>query len=75
MFLFSFIVEAERKALKFSLRYLQRAAERSGLKVIQAFSAGMSVPNKMPAALIPLVKHLEFRQPLGMTNFIIAEKI
>jgi ubiquinone/menaquinone biosynthesis C-methylase UbiE len=74
MFLFSYIVKEERKALKFSLKYLKRVSEKNGLRIIKAFSCGMIVPNKMPSFFIPLVKRLNFRQPLGMTNFIIAEK-
>ncbi len=75
MFLFSFLVKEERKALKFSLRYLKKVTEKNGLRVIKAFSCGMMVPNKMPGFFIPLVKHLNFKQPFGMTNFVIAEKV
>ena len=74
MFLFSSIVKEERKALKFSPGYLQRVSERNGLRIIKVFSCGMMVPNKMPLFLLPLAKRLHFNQPLGMTNFIIAEK-
>jgi SAM-dependent methyltransferase len=74
MFLFSALVKEERKALKFSPGYLQKVSERNGLRVIKSFSCGMIVPNKMPLFLLPLAKRLHFNQPLGMTNFIIAEK-
>jgi SAM-dependent methyltransferase len=75
MFLFSLIIKEERKALKFSLRYLERIVGRNGLKIIAAFSCGMIVPNQMPSFLVPVVRHLNFKQPFGMTNFIIAEKV
>lgn len=74
MFLFSLIVKEERKALKFSLEYLRQTAKRNKLKIIDSFSSGMIVPNKMPIFLLPLAKLLNFKQPFGITNFIIAEK-
>ena len=74
MFLFSLIVKEERKALKFSLNYLKRAAELPGLKIISSFSYGMIVPNRTPKMLLPFMKLFNFRQPFGMTNFIISEK-
>ncbi|NIM14828.1 MAG: methyltransferase domain-containing protein [Candidatus Aminicenantes bacterium] len=74
MFLFSFIVKEERKALKFSPGYLRKVVEKNGLRIIDAFSRGMIVPNKMPSFLVPVVKRLNFKQPFGMTNFIIGEK-
>jgi SAM-dependent methyltransferase len=74
MFLFSYLVKEERKALKFSPGFLRKVTESNGLKIVDVFSMGMIVPNKMPGFLLPVVKHLNFKQPLGMTNFVIAEK-
>jgi len=74
MFLFSLAVAEERKALRFSPSYLERAAARCGLNVAACFSSGMIVPNRTPAFLLPLLGRLNFRQPLGLTNFVIAEK-
>ena len=74
MFLFSSLVREERKALKFSLSYLADIVRRNGLCVITSFSYGMIVPNKTPTFFLPLVRLFNFKQPLGMTNFIIAEK-
>jgi len=74
MFLFSLIVKEERKALKFSLDYLKKEVEHAGLRVMDAFSLGMIVPNKTPAFLLPVVNRLNFKQPFGMTNFIVAGK-
>jgi ubiquinone/menaquinone biosynthesis C-methylase UbiE len=74
MFLFSLLVKEERQALKFSLRFLKKACTRNGLNLTAAFSLGMIVPNKMPAFLMPVARRLNFKQPFGMTNFIIAEK-
>jgi len=74
MFLFSLLVKEERKALKFSLSYLTNIVSENDLRIVISFSYGMIVPNKTPTLLLPLVKLFNFKQPLGMTNFIIAEK-
>lgn len=74
MFLFSALVKEERKALKFSLAYLRNTVSRNDLHIVAAFSYGMIIPNKTPTFLLPLVRLLNFKQPIGMTNFIIARK-
>lgn len=74
MFLFSLLVPEERKALRFSLRYLKGMVERNKLQIIASFSFGLSVPNRMPAFVAPLARLFDFKHPLGMTNFIIAAK-
>lgn len=74
MFLFSALVPEERKAMEFSLGYLKGKLERNKLRVIASFSQGMTVPNKTPVFLLPLVKWLDFNQPWGMTNILIAER-
>jgi SAM-dependent methyltransferase len=72
MFLFSLLVKEERGALKFSLSYLTKTVKKNNLHVMASFSSGLIVPNKTPIFLLPLLKPLSFKQPLGMTNFIIA---
>ena len=74
MFLFSLLVKQERKALKFSLSYLTNIVKKNDLRIVTSFSYGMIVPNKTPTFLLPVAKLFNFKQPLGMTNFIIAEK-
>lgn len=74
MYLFSLLVKEERKALKFSLSYLTRIVSRNDLRVVASFSYGMITPNKMPTFLLPLLRLFNFKQFLGMTNFIIAQK-
>ena len=75
LFLFSMMIKREKIALKFSLAYLKKKASENGLRVRYAFSYGLLPPNKTAAFLAPLVKWTNFRQPLGITNFIICEKI
>jgi ubiquinone/menaquinone biosynthesis C-methylase UbiE len=74
MFLFSLLVKEERKALKFSLRYNKKMMVRNGLKIIKAFSYGLLVPNKTPVFMLGFAKFFNFKQPMGMTNFIICKK-
>jgi ubiquinone/menaquinone biosynthesis C-methylase UbiE len=74
MFLFSALVAEERKALSFSLEYLKNRMEQNQLKVLAAFSHGLTVPNKAPAILLPILRKLDFRQPWGMTNILIAQR-
>jgi len=74
MYLFSSLVKEERKALEFSMDYLKKKMSSHGLKVVASGSHGMTVPNKTPAFLLPLVRLLDFNQPLGMTNILVAER-
>jgi len=74
MFLFSLLVREEWKAMRFSLRYMKKFVKRNGLTVNRSFSYGMIVPNKSPKFLLPFLRLFNFRQPFGMTNFIIASK-
>jgi SAM-dependent methyltransferase len=74
MFLFSLLVREERKALRFSPGYLRGLASRNGLRVVASFSYGMIVPNKTPESMLPFFRLFDFKQPFGMTNFVIAEK-
>ncbi|MBI4690187.1 MAG: class I SAM-dependent methyltransferase [Nitrospirae bacterium] len=74
MFLYSALVKEERKTLKFSLSYLRKNVRRNGLHIMASFSHGMMVTNKLPVLLLPVLRFLQFRQPFGMTNFIIATK-
>ena len=72
MFLFSLLVREEWKAMRFSLRYMKNFVRRNGLSIHKSFSYGMIVPNKSPKFALPFLRLFNFRQPFGMTNFIIA---
>jgi ubiquinone/menaquinone biosynthesis C-methylase UbiE len=74
MYLFSALVPEERKALMFSMDYLKQKLAQNGLKVVASAAHGMTVPNKTPVFLLPFVKLLDFTQPFGMTNILIAER-
>jgi ubiquinone/menaquinone biosynthesis C-methylase UbiE len=74
MYLFSALVPEERKALMFSMDYLKEKLAQNKLKVVASTAHGMTVPNKTPAFLLPVVKFFDFNQPFGMTNILIAER-
>ncbi len=74
MFLFAALKKEERKALHFSLDYCTDLAVRNGLRVVDSFSYGLIVPNKTPSLALPLTRRFDFKQPWGMTNFVIAQK-
>ena len=75
MFLFGLLVKEERKSLQFSLAYLTNMARQSGLRIKDAFSFGLAVPNRTPVFLLPLTRLFDRRFSLGVTNVIIAEKL
>jgi SAM-dependent methyltransferase len=74
MFLFSIIKKEERGALRFSLSFLRKLIERNGLSMLASFSYGLIVPNKTPLFLLPVMRWFNFKQPFGMTNFLITQK-
>lgn len=74
MFMFALLVKEERKTLKFSPAYLKNMVSKNGLRIIALFSYGMIVPNKTPIFLLPLLRLFNLKFPMGMTNFVIAEK-
>lgn len=74
MFLFCVLIREERKALKFSLSFLKNICMQFNLKIISAFSYGLLVPNKTMRFMLPIIKLFNFRQPFGITNFLIAQK-
>ena len=73
-FLFALLVKEEHEALRFSLKFMKDLVQRNNLKIIASFSFGMITPNKTPALLLPFLNLFNFKNPLLMTNFIIAEK-
>lgn len=74
IFLLACFVREERKCFHFSLSYLRRLAERNALHILDAFSCGMILPNKIPTLFLPLLRLFNFCQPFATTHFVIAEK-
>lgn len=74
MYLFSYLVKEENKAMDFTLEYLKKKARKNGLNVLYAFSYGLIVPNKTPNLLLPLFTMFNSKLPFGMVNILILEK-
>jgi len=74
MALFSATVPEERGALKFSLGYMGKLIELSGLKTIASCSMGSVVPNKTPLSLLKWFKRIDFKVPFGFYNVVISRK-
>lgn len=73
MFLFFAIKREERKAIKFSISYLEKLTKEAGLDIIKRCSLGSIVPNKTPVFLLPILKRLHtFPFALGYNNLIIT---
>ncbi|MCA9658994.1 MAG: class I SAM-dependent methyltransferase [Myxococcales bacterium] len=65
MLLFGLLKRAERGALKFTPGYLRDLGRGVGLRLRAATVLGAVLPNRTPAAALPLVRHLERPSPLG----------
>ena len=75
MFIFSMCVKEERKALRFSLRYLENLLKDVPLRIVSSCSMGTIVPNKTPTKLLPLFLRLDsLNMPFSFSNVLIAEK-
>ena len=74
MALFSAIVEEERGALKFSLKYLETLVERCELKTIASCSIGSVVPNKTPKSLLKFFSIIDKKSSFAFYNIIISSK-
>jgi len=75
MFLFGLLKKVERNSLKFSLRYMIQLVTNEGLKVVSSITMGAVLPNKTPNALLPYIKKVDGKFPLGFYNIVIAEKL
>jgi SAM-dependent methyltransferase/uncharacterized protein YbaR (Trm112 family) len=63
-----------RWVLRFRQRYTRDQAERAGLRVLTYERCGLIFPNKTPAPLYALLKHLPYRVPfVGISQLVIAE--
>lgn len=75
-FLFGALVPEERGTWRSTRRFLTDLCRRARLEVVAAEYCGKIPPNRMPAALLPLVRRLPFRGNLmsGISIGIVARK-
>jgi len=63
-----------RWVLRHSLSYLRRVFREAGLREVAAFSGGWIFPNRCPVFLAPWLAKLPYRSPLGISNWVLAER-
>jgi SAM-dependent methyltransferase len=74
MALFSAIISEERRALRYSSKYIEGLVELCGLKIADSSSMGSIVPNKTPTPLLAVFKKLDSKNTWGLYNLVIAYK-
>lgn len=74
MLLLSLANPAERGVLKFSKSYLESLAVQAGLQICRSIGQGVILPNKTPAAAVPLLEWVESRAPVKMFNIVVGRK-
>lgn len=73
-FLFALVDHEHRWVLRYNKRYLIKIAETAGVSVRRIESAGWLFPNVTPVWLMPVIKILPYRFPLGISNWLLGVK-
>lgn len=73
MFLFGLLKKEERGTLKFTPAYLRKLGTDAGLRLRAFATQGTILPNKTPAALVPMLKPVERVWPLGFYNIAVFD--
>lgn len=74
VFAFSILKKEERGAAKFSRGFVRSLGEKAGLVASASACQGVVMPNRTPAALVPLLAPLERTYPLGLYTLTLFEK-
>jgi hypothetical protein len=48
--------------------------EKAGLQIVHASAGGWIFPNKTPISLLPVLRHLPYRSPVGISNWVLGSK-
>lgn len=75
MLLLGLAKREERGTLQFTPRYLRHLAESAGLNVSTCRALGMVFPNRVPPAVLPLLRWMDGAHPLGAYILLVAERI
>lgn len=73
MYLFGLLKKEERGTLKFTPGYLRRLGLDAGMRLRAFATQGTILPNKTPAALVPMLKPVERSWPLGFYNIAVFD--
>ncbi len=72
MFLYTALIAAERRATRFSRRYLAGLVKSNGLRVCYHAACGMITQNRTPRSLVPILRRLDTPNVLGAYQILIA---
>ena len=73
-FAFALADPEHRWVLRYRLPYMRSLFENAGLRVLHASSGGWIFPNKTPMNLLPVLKRLPYRSPIGISNWVLGMK-
>lgn len=73
MFLFNLLKREERGALKFTAGYVRNLGLGNELRLRAQCAQGAIVPNKTPLALLPFVRAIDWRTPLGFYHIALFD--
>lgn len=73
-FLFALIDSEHRWVLRYKLPYMCRLFDSVGLQVEHSSSGGWVFPNKTPLWLLPLLQHIPYCSPIGISNWVLGTK-
>jgi ubiquinone/menaquinone biosynthesis C-methylase UbiE len=74
-FAFAIVDREHRWVLRYSLDYMRRLLRGAGLRVAHAGSGGFILPNRTPTWLVGALRRLPYPSPLGISNWVIGEKV
>jgi ubiquinone/menaquinone biosynthesis C-methylase UbiE len=73
MALFGAVVPRERGTLKFTARYTRGLGDRAKLRLRAFATQGAVVPNKTPESALPLLRHFDAPNPLGLYHVAVFD--
>jgi len=73
-FIFALLNSEHRWVLRYSFDYMNGLFESAGIKIEHSSTGGWVFPNKIPFWLLPMLKRIPYRSPLGISNWILGCK-
>jgi ubiquinone/menaquinone biosynthesis C-methylase UbiE len=73
-FAFALADAEHRWVLRYRLSYMRNLFEKAGLQIVHASAGGWIFPNKTPMSLLPVLRHLPYRSPVGISNWVLGGK-
>jgi SAM-dependent methyltransferase len=73
-FAFALLDREHRWVLRYTLEYVRGLFESEGLKIEHSSRGGWVFPNVTPLWLLPLLRRIPYRSPLGVSNWVLGSK-